>query len=382
MAETVTSAGETRAVSLKWSNLPGQIGASVAESDFGTSPAVKDALHRAIDADLLTYLPPQTARAAEAACAGYLRRSTGWDVGPGHVRTVADVLAGFRLTMMHLVTDGRIIVPTPGFTPFLREPAIAGREIITVPSRREGGRWRLDLEGIDAAFRDGGKMLMLCNPHNPLGQVMSLNELAEVTAIVEKHGGLVFSDEIHAPLIYPGVPFLPYASTSDVAAEHTITAISASKGWNIQGLKAAQLIFTGESQRKVWDERSELMPDSASVLGAVASAAAYSDESSWLPDLRQRLQGSRDLLASLLQEKLPAVRWTPPEATYLAWLDMSAAFPDGDVARQLAERAGVVVNAGGDYGAGNENWIRFNFAMSDDALCEAVERMAQASTTA
>ena len=181
-----------------------------------------------------------------------------------------------------------VILPTPAYMPFVALPGQLGREAIQVPMvPGPDGRLALDPGGIDAAFRAGGHLLVLINPSNPVGRVYSPPELAAVAEVVERHGGRVFADEIHAPLVYPGLggygPSSPGGSSTSLrvhlapAAGHAITAVSASKAWNLPGLKCAQLILTNDADAATWAGHWPLYEHGASTPGVRASIAAYRD---------------------------------------------------------------------------------------------------------
>jgi cystathionine beta-lyase len=238
---------------LKWSLYPEAIGMFVAESDLGTAPAVTEALHAAVGAGTFGYLPPALLAGMSEACAGWSRDRYGWAVPPERVRPLADVLAGLAAAIEHFSRPGSpVILPTPAYMPFLTLPAVLGREVIEVPMARDGDRYGYDLDALDAAFRAGGHLLVLCNPHNPIGRVLEPAEMTAVAEVVDRHGGRVFSDEIHAPLVFPGSRHVPYASLDDVTAGHAVTATSASKAWNLPGLKCAQLVLSNEADAAVW----------------------------------------------------------------------------------------------------------------------------------
>jgi len=240
---------------VKWSAVPGAIGAFVAEMDFGVAPNISRALHAAIDDGVLGYLPSALGQQMSAATARWTADRYGWTVDPADVHPLPDVLAGLRLAIDRFSRAGApVIVPTPAYMPFLTVPPSLGREVIEVPMLIDAeGRYTLDLDGIDAAFRAGANLLVLCNPYNPVGRVFTRDELVAVGEVVQRHDGRVFSDEIHAPLVYaPGI-HVPYASISPEAAAHTVTTTSASKAWNLPGLKAAQLILSSDADREAWD---------------------------------------------------------------------------------------------------------------------------------
>ncbi len=259
-----------RAGSVKWSQHPEAIGAFVAEMDFGTAPPVAAAMHGLIDEGLLGYLPDGLLARMSRAWAGYAREHYGWEVPPERVRPLADVISGLVAAIEHFsVPDSAVILPTPAYMPFLVVPPALGRKVIQVPMATDRGRPVLDLAAIEAAFEAGGNLLVLCNPHNPLGRVLEREEMAEVAAVVDRHGGRVFSDEIHAPLVYDGHRHVPYASVSEVAAGHTVTATSASKAWNLPGTKCAQLVLSNDTDAETWAEVGFMAEHGASNLGVV-----------------------------------------------------------------------------------------------------------------
>jgi cysteine-S-conjugate beta-lyase len=299
---------------IKWTrDGPDSFGAFVAEMDTGTAPEVRAALHAAVAADGFGYLPPGPAAAMAEACAAWQRDRYGWPVAPTEVQPVAHVQLALEIVIEHFTTPGRpVILPTPAYMPFLDVPGLCGRERIDVPATRLDGRPALDLDGIDAAFRAGGELLVLTNPHNPLGRVFTADELRAVCAVVDRHGGRVFADEIHAPLTFPGHVHVPYATLSSTAAGHAITAVSASKAWNLPGLSCGQLILSNDADRAAFAALPTAVTHGTSPLGAVAAAAAYTQGAPWLDGVLAYLDDNRQALAQLLAEHLPEARCDLP----------------------------------------------------------------------
>ncbi|MFA4842023.1 MAG: aminotransferase class I/II-fold pyridoxal phosphate-dependent enzyme [Agrococcus sp.] len=372
-----------RPSSRKWSLHPGTIGAWVAEMDFGTAPVVREALRRAVADDVLGYLSPATGAELGAATAAWQSREHGWDVDPERVHAVSDVMAALGVAVEEYSPAGSpVIVPTPAYMPFLTYLERLGRPVVQVPGVIVGGRWQHDLDALDRAFAAGARTLVLCNPHNPTGTVLPREELEAIALVVERHGGRVFADEIHAPIRFDGRAHVPYASVSDAAAGHTVTGTSASKAWNVPGLKAAQLITSNDADEAVYRRFGFAVVHGASTLGVIAATAAYREGRDWLDGTVAYLQRNRDLLAQLVAERLPDVRWRPPEATYLAWLDLGAldlgARGLGDPAGLLRERAGVALTDGALCGAGFDDHVRLVFATPAPVLEDAVDRIATA----
>ena len=367
--------------SFKWTTHPDAIGAFIAEMDFGVAPTVKDALTGAIDQGLLGYLPPQVSDAMSVACARWQRDRYGWDVPAARIRPIGDVLVALRVTIDHFTAPGsKIVLPTPSYMPFLTIPPLHEREIIEVPLLVEGSRHVLDLDGIDRAFADGGGLLILCNPFNPVGRVFTREELLAVSEIVERHGGRVFSDEIHAPLVFAPHRHVPYASISAAAAAHTITSTSASKSWNLPGLKTAQVILTNDSDAETWASTPTIVRNEfgASNLGVIANTAAYDHGREWLDETREYLDGNRRVLGELLAEHIPGMGYTPPEGTYIAWLDARGLGIDGSPADFFREEAGVALTDGAACGEAGEGYLRFILATPRPIIEQAVRQMAEA----
>jgi cysteine-S-conjugate beta-lyase len=365
--------------SLKWSQYPDAIGAFVAEMDFGTAPPVALALHEAVDRGLLGYLTPGLEERLAQAWCRFAKERYDWDVAPERVRPLADVAAGLQAAIEQFCEPlTPVILPTPAYMPFLFMPAELGREVIEVPMALEQGRYVYDLDALDRAFAAGGNLLVLCNPHNPIGRVLEPAEMEAIAQVVERHGGRVFSDEIHAPLVYDGHRHVPYASLSALTAGHTVTAVSASKAWNLPGTKCAQLVLSNDQDAETWVRVGRRYEHGASTLGVVAGIAAYEDGGPWLDQVLGYLEGNRRLLTELLADRAPQVGSTPPEGTYLAWLDLREAGLGEHPAEALLERTRVAVIDGPACGKAGSGFVRYNFATPRPVLEETVDRIGKA----
>jgi len=355
---------------VKWSLYgPDVLAAWVAEMDFDVAPAVRGALHAAIDRDDLGYVEADLSELT-AACAGFLGDTHGWQVPPTRIFAVADVLTGIRGALDVLVADGPVVVPTPAYPPFFEIVELSGRAVVPSPMRLEGGRWTLDLEAIDEALAAGAAAVLLCSPHNPTGRVFQVDELVALAAVVERHEARVVADEVHAHLVHPGHRHVPYASVSESTARHTVTVTSASKAWNLAGLKCAQVVVSNHEDAARWRRLPVFQVAGPSPLGVAASIAAYRDATAWRDELVSYLAVNVRLLDELLVEHLPDVSWVAPEATFLAWLDC-AGLGLADPAAEFLHRGGVALSDGAPFGAGNEQHVRLNFATSA-ALLERI----------
>ncbi len=361
----------------KWGEVESDVlPAWVAEMDYAVAEPITEALHRAIDAGLTGYPALGGGGRLGEAYAGFAKRQFGHEVDPSHVLPTVDVTAGVRLALDVAARPGGLVMPVPGYSPQLAMAEITGRERLDLVVDPDAERAELDLDRLDRHFRDGAAALLLTQPHNPWGRAFTRAELEGVRDVVTRHGGLVVSDEIHAPLVLDGAEHVPYLAVEGTA-EHTVAVVAASKAFNIAGLKCAQLVATDPHLSTVLAAAPVARNDSWSVLGVEAAVAAYTQGDAWLADLRTRLTAQRDLLTRLLATHLPRARMRPLEATYLAWIDLRAYGYD-DPAAVALERRRVRVAAGHDYHPGLPGHVRLNIATSPERLTEAVIRLSGA----
>ncbi|RIV82624.1 aminotransferase class I/II-fold pyridoxal phosphate-dependent enzyme [Aurantiacibacter xanthus] len=369
-----------RSGATKWCGDDETIGAFVAEMDFNTAPEIKAALHAAVDEGAFGYLPGRLRDELQNATAEFYARRFGWSFAASDVHHVPDVIKALQLAIEHhSAPDSPVIVPTPAYMPFLVIPPMQGRKVIQVPMAvHDDGYATFDLDGLQKAFDQGANLLALCNPYNPLGRVFSREELVAVSEVVARNNGRVFADEIWAPLVYDGHAHIPYASVNDTAAGHTITAASASKAWNLPGLKCAQVITSNDADREIWSRIGFFAGHGTSNLGAVSNIAAYRDGERWLGEVLAYLDRNRAAISDLVAQHLPGVRYRQPEGTYVAWLDMRGLDGIDNPAEFFKEHAQVHLTDGASCGKGFEGFARFIFATPLPILREAFERMGKA----
>lgn len=376
------TAAELRAVgSRKWTvPAEGEIGAFIAEMDFGVAEPVRAAVRGLIESGNTGYVPLWMDAEFSEACAEFQQARFGWQVDPANVHAVSDVLKVMEIALDYFTRPGgAVILPTPAYMPFFEVPPAHGRQIIEVPCINENGYYTLDLDGIDAAFEAGGELLVLCNPYNPLGRVFSRPELEAVCRIVAQHGGGVFADEIHAPITFPdSPPHIPYASINDVAASHTLTGTSASKAFNLPGLKCAAAIVSNDRGARIWRTLPGVITHSAATVGVAANIAAYREGGPWFAETLAYLAGNRTAFAESVAAKLPDVTIRPPDGSYLAWLDFRACELGEPAADWVHREAGVLLNEGATFGAPGAGFARLNTATPRPILTEIVDRIAAA----
>ncbi|MFG2636571.1 MalY/PatB family protein [Streptomyces sp. NPDC048362] len=366
-----------RRTSMKWRTYPEDVlPLWVAEMDVPLAEPIVRALTDALSLGDTGY-PAGTAYAE--ALAAFAAERWHWD-GLAVQRTaiVPDVMLG-AVELLKLVTDpgDPVIVNSPVYPPFYQFITHMGRRVVEDPL---GTGLRIDPTTLEATFQaataGGGRAAyLLCSPHNPTGTVHSATELAAVAGLAERYGVRVVADEIHAPLVAPGATFVPYLSVP--GAERGLSLMSASKGWNLAGLKAA-LALAGPGAAADLRRLPEEVGHGPSHLGVIAHTAALRHATGWLDALLAGLQANRRLLADLLAEQLPAVRPHPAEATFLAWLDCRALGLGDDPARVFLDRGRVALSPGPPFGTGGAGHARLNLATTPEILTEGVRRMAAA----
>ncbi len=365
--------------SAKWSAYPEDVlCAPVAEMDYRTSPEVQRAILAAAGRELYGYPSPAMQKDVQDALSEWYRRTAGFEVLPERIHPLPDILKGIELALRLFNRAGApVVIPTPSYPPFFMVTKAVRLEVVEVACVRTHERWELDLEAIEGAFAAGAGTIILCNPHNPLGRVFTRDEMAALTEIVDRHGARVIADEVHAPLTYPDQTWVPYAATSETAARHTVSLMSASKGWNLAGLKCAQVALHSEADVQGWATLNPMEAHGASTLGMIGNVAALRHGNAWLNETMAYLDGNRARLGELLARELPEVAYLPPEGTYLTWLDCARLELESP-SKFFLEHARVAVNDGDLFGKAAKGGVRLNLATSRAVLEEIVDRMATA----
>lgn len=366
--------------SAKWRLYPADVlPLPVAEMDYPLAEPVAAALHAAVDRSDTGYAAG-SGPIAEAFAPFALERF-GWEVDPARVTSTGDVAMGLVEVLRRVASPGdRVVVTPPIYPPFFDIVTEASAAVVEVPMT--GGidaGWALDLDGIDRAFAAGAKAMLLCNPHNPIGLVPSRDELAALAEIAARHGATIVSDEVHGPLSQPDSVYTPFLTVSDAAREFGVTVTAGTKAFNLAGLKAAMIVTASERGDAVRRGMPYEVEWRMSQFGSIASIAAFREGGFWLDGVLASLDDNRRLLAELLADELPGVRYRMPQASYLAWLDFSALGWGDDPAAYALEHAKVALGVGPQFGAtAGRGHVRLNFACTPEVLAEAITRLADA----
>jgi len=363
--------------SLKWrAHPPDVLPAFVAEMDFDLAAPITEAAAAALAAGDCGYGHRGELGEAFAAFAAKRLR---WSPDPSLIFAIPDVMTGVAEMIQAFTPPGAgIVINPPVYPPFFYRLRLSGRHVVEAPlSRGSDGRYDLDLEVLDQALAgDGVGAYLLCSPHNPTGRVWSRQQLTAVAGICQRHGTMLLVDEIHAPLVLPGAHHVPFGSLDHEMTTRSVIFSSASKAWNIPGLKCGLAVAGSAEHATALAERWDaLLPGH---VGVLASVAAFEQAQPWLDALLAQIDENRSLLAGLLGEHLPQVRYVPPEASFLAWLDCRALGLGDDPAAAFLGQGRVALSPGPDFGSQGNGFARLNVGTSPELITEAVRRMALA----
>ncbi|GII91722.1 MalY/PatB family protein [Sinosporangium siamense] len=364
---------------MKWGTTPqGIIPAWIADMDFPIAPEIQSALtsRAANDLGYPTWIDQPPAGPLSEAFAEYMELKHGWRPDPGHVRSYTDINQALQI-LLHVMTSpgDRVAFHTPGYYPFFETCAEMDRPLLPIPMIPEGDSWRFDLDRLAADLADGRcRVLLLVNPHNPTGRVMTRAELTGLAELAERHDLLVLADEIHADLIHGSAEHIPFAT---ILPERTVTLTSATKAFNLGGIRCSAIHVGVPAVRDALDRQPTHIYGAANLLGVEASVAAWRHGGEWLQAVRTVLDRNRHLVAKLLPE---GVGYRVPEATYLAWLDFSALNLGEEPADFLLRDAQVRLSPGPAFGPGGDGFARLNFATSGPILEQMLNRLANAIT--
>jgi cysteine-S-conjugate beta-lyase len=363
--------------SFKWRTYPPDVlPAFVAEMDFTVAQPISEAIMAALALGDTGY--PHIGVLGEA-FASFAGKRLGWTPRSDWVFAVPDVMTGIVEVLLATTPHGSgVVINPPVYGPFFLRLGFIGRRVVEAPLRRlDDGGYDLDLDALDQALaRPDVSAYLLCSPHNPVGIVWSREQLRQVADLCQRHDVQLLVDEIHAPLTMPQARFVAFGSLDHSMTERAYVFSSASKGWNIAGLKCGVAVAGSTVGADVLTERWEALL--CSHLGLLGSVAAFTQAESWLDAVVAQIDENRQVLAAELRERLPGVGYVPGSATFLAWLDCRKLALGDDPAAAFLERGRVALSPGRDFGEQGAGFARLNIGTSPELIAEAVRRMAVA----
>jgi len=366
--------------SQKWQKYAGKdiLPMWVADMDFLSAPPIIEALQRRVAHGIFGYARP-TASEVEAVVTA-VSRSYGWKIEPSWLVWLPGLVVGLNVVSQAFAQAGEeVLTLTPVYPPFMTAPKNSGRVSVTVPFALNelAHRWEIDFDALERAVTPRTKLFFLCNPHNPIGRVFRREELLRIAELCVKHNLILCSDEIHCDLILDALPHIPTATLGAEIAARTVTLMAPSKTYNVPGLGTSFAIISDPKLRSTFVRATAGIVAEVTNLGFAACEAAYRDGEPWRQALLGYLRANRDLIHRFVETNLPGVKVEAPhEATYLAWLNVSALHLPDPI--DHFEKFGVGLSDGAFFGEPRGLHVRLNFGCPRSTLEEGLRRMEKA----
>lgn len=368
--------------SYKWDSMPsGVLPMWVADMDLRTAPCITDALMRRVQHGIFGYT--RVPESYYAATTHWFEQRHGWTIDPSHIIYTSGVVPAISAIIKAMTRPGdKILVQTPAYNCFFS--SIRNNGCTALPallSADERGYYTIDFDALEHLAADPAcRLMLLCNPHNPVGRVWTRDELSRIADICLRHDLFVIADEIHCELTYPGHDYTPWATVNPDMTLRSAICVSPSKAFNIAGLQIANIIAPDPDVRARIDRAiNDNEVCDVNPFGVAATIAAYNEGAEWLDALRQYLYGNFGIVREFFAERLPELTVTPLEGTYLAWIDCRATGMDSETLdRLLVQRGYVQLSPGTIYGPGGDGYMRLNFACPRPTLTDGLQRIALA----
>lgn len=368
--------------SLKWDVAPDELPMWVADMDFAAAPPIREAMEKRVAHGVFGYsvLPDAWAEA-------YV---DWWGAHHGLAMKKEDlifctgVVPAISSAVRKLTTPGEnVLIQTPVYNIFFNSILNNGRKVLESPLRYNGMDYTVDWEDLEAGLADPQTTLMiLCNPHNPIGKIWDAETLSRIGALCARYGVTVISDEIHCDLTAPGREYLPFASVSDVCRRISVTCMAPTKAFNIAGTQSAAVaVFDPFLRHKMWRGLNTDEVAEPNFLAVDVAVAAFTQGKPWLDDLRVYIEKNKETVRTFLAKELPCLHVVPSEATYLLWLDCHVVTDDSvALAKEIRRTSGLYLSDGAQYGAAGKTFLRMNVACPRATLQEGLERLKKSMT--
>jgi cystathionine beta-lyase len=351
----------------------------VADMDFRTPCFIVDKLHDRLNHEIFGYSfrPPEYF----SSIVNWLKARHDWQIEKDWICFCPGIVTALNLCTLAFTRPGdSIIVQPPVYFPFFSAVESHGRNLVYNQLVERDGKWIMDFDSLTASLSENIKMIIISNPHNPVGRVWNTDELEILADICLKNNILILSDEIHCDLVLPGFSHSPFAKLSDKIAEITVTCIAPSKTFNLAGLGTSSVIIPNPVLRKYFNNKVEnLHIGNGNIFGTVASIAAYSEGHEWIDDLMRYINRNANLVMEYCKELIPEIIPIKPEATYMIWLDCRKfEMPGKDLQKFFVEKCGVGMNEGSTFGPGGDGFMRMNLGTTLQTVTRALEQIEKA----
>ena len=363
--------------SCKWEVGDGELPMWIADMDFETAPAVKTAIMKAAEHGIYGYstLPDEYFKALS----DFRKRRHGHNFLPEQAVFSTGVVAALSSLVRKLTTPAEnVLIQAPVYNIFYNSVLNNGRNVISSDLVFENGRYEIDFADLERKLSDKQTTLMIiCNPHNPVGRIWTPEELCRIGELCEKYGVAVISDEIHSDILRPGLSYTPFSEASQTCKRISLTCLSASKSFNLAGLQAAAVVsHNPHLLHKAYRALNTDECGEPNIFAVAAYISAYTECDGWLDDLLVYLDANRTLAENILSQRAPSVKVVRSDATYFLWADISAFGKSSDeFCRELRERTGLYISSGAVYGACADGFVRINLATQRERVRDGIERL-------
>ena len=379
--DTVINRRDTN--SLKWDVAENELPMWVADMDFQTAPEIQEAISSRAAHGIFGYsiLPDEW----NQAYIGWWQRRHGFTIDKDWLIFCTGVVPAISSVVRKITTPAeKVLIQTPVYNIFFNSVLNNGRQVLESSLKYENGRYDIDFDDLEEKLADPQTSLMiLCNPHNPVGKIWDRETLAKIGELCKKHNVVVLSDEIHCDLTDPDKEYIPFASVSEACRENSVTCIAPTKAFNIAGLQTAAVMIPNPALRhKVWRALNTDEVAEPNAFAVDATIAAFTKGGDWIDELRQYIFENKKRVAEFVKAEIPQIKVVPSEATYLLWLDCSGlAGSATELAEYIRKQTGLYLSEGSQYGSGGEGFLRLNIACQRSTLEDGLKRL-QAGITA
>lgn len=352
----------------------------VADMDFKTAEPIIEALRDRVNQGIFGYtaVAPEYKRSIVDWC----KRRHGWKLDEDWLLYSPGVVPTLSLIIQNFTEKGdKVIIQPPVYGPFERVVIDNDRQLVLNPLiKDETGYYTMDFDHLEKKIDQGAKVLILCNPHNPVGRVWKIDELEKLAEIVVRRNIRVISDEIHSDIILKGNKHIPFASINSEVEKMAITCMAPTKTFNLAGLQTSMVILPNKEDHDILSNAFGIIDMVRNnCFGQVATIAAYNDGEEWLDQLLGYIEGNMDFLVDYMNKNIPSIKVLKPEGTYLVWLDFnSLGYDNKELKEFMIREAKVALTDGGFFGFGGDGFMRINLATPRSKVVECVERINRA----
>ena len=363
--------------SLKWDVKEGELAMWVADMDFETAPAVRAAIEERARGGIFGYstVPDEFFLSVSK----WWKTRHGVDFSPENMVYSNGIVAAISSAVRKFTSPAEcVLIQPPVFNIFYNSILNNGRRVLESELVYEGGEYRVDFSDLEEKLsRPETTMMILCNPHNPVGRIWSREELLKIGELCKKYSVTVISDEIHCDIVEPGREYVPFAAASEVCADISVTCLSASKTFNLAGLQSACLVAKNPSLRyKIWRSVNTDEVGEPNIFAMSANIAAFSEGGEWCDALNEYIAENKRIAREYISEHIPALHIPASEATYLLWVDISNYSTDSvDFCKRLRETTGLYLSDGEEYGGGGSSFVRINLGTQRSRVLDGLERL-------